>query len=288
MLSAILVVIKTQLKISPKYENRAMNLSCKTETEQSVLEIIDLEKKFGTIEVLKGISFNVTRGEKVVLMGPSGSGKTTLLRCINWLEPYEKGEIYLDGELVGYIVEKGKRYVRKEKDIARMRRESAMVFQHFNLIGHFSVLKNIMYAPIKILRENPEEVRERAIDLLARVNLQDKIDFLPAELSGGQQQRVAIARALAVRPSLMLFDEPTSALDPELVGEVLQVMTEVADSGITMLIVTHEMSFARRCADRVIFMDEGREIESGPPELIFDNPKHARTKSFLGEVNWET
>ncbi|MBT7950224.1 MAG: amino acid ABC transporter ATP-binding protein [Gammaproteobacteria bacterium] len=264
-----------------------MNPDKETESEQSVLEIIDLEKEFGSTRVLDGVSFKIERGEKVVLMGPSGSGKTTLLRCINWLETYEKGEIYLKGELVGYTVEKNKRYVRKEKDIARMRRECAMVFQHFNLIGHFSVLKNIMYAPIKILGENPDEVRQRAIDLLARVNLQDKIDFLPSELSGGQQQRVAIARALAVRPSLMLFDEPTSALDPELVGEVLQVMTEVAESGITMLIVTHEMNFARRCADRVIFMDEGKEVESGPPEIVFDDPKHARTKLFLGEVNWE-
>ncbi len=261
-----------------------MDLSTKNGSEPGVLQINDLAKGFGSNEVLRGISLQIDRGEKVILMGPSGSGKTTILRCINWLEPYESGEIYLMGELVGYTVERGRRYVRKEKDIARMRRDCAMVFQHFNLIEHFSVIKNVMYAPIKILGENPEEVRTRALELLARVNLQDKINAYPAELSGGQQQRVAIARALAVRPSLLLFDEPTSALDPELVGEVLQVMTEVADSGVTMLIVTHELSFARRCADRVIFIDEGREIESGPPEIVIDDPQHERTRSFIGEV----
>ena len=254
--------------------------------DDCVLEIVGLEKSFGSNAILKGMSLKMTRGEKVVLMGPSGSGKTTLLRCINWLETYEKGEIYLNGELVGYQVENGKRYVRAEKDIARMRRNCAMVFQHFNLIGHFSVLKNIMYVPVKILKEDPEKARERAVELLRRVNLQDKMDAMPAALSGGQQQRVAIARALAIRPSLMLFDEPTSALDPELVAEVLQVMTEVAESGVTMLIVTHEINFARRCADRIIVMDEGQEVESGPPAIVLDAPTQARTKSFLGNVNW--
>jgi len=253
-------------------------------SKSAVLLINDLAKRFGADEVLRGIDLQVARGEKIVLMGPSGSGKTTLLRCINWMETYEQGEIYLMGELVGYTVERGKRYVRKEKDIARMRRQCAMVFQHFNLFEHFSVLKNVMYAPIKVLGEDSEEVRTRALELLARVGLQDKTNARPAELSGGQRQRVAIARALAVRPSLMLFDEPTSSLDPELVGEVLQVMTEVAEGGMTMLTVTHELGFARRCADRVVFIDHGKEVESGPPEQVLDDPQHQRTRSFIGEM----
>jgi polar amino acid transport system ATP-binding protein len=253
-------------------------------TEPAILRINNLAKRFGSNEVLRGINLKVDRGEKVVLMGPSGSGKTTILRCVNWLETYEQGEIYLLDELVGYTVKKGKRYRRKETDIARMRRNCAMVFQHFNLFEHLSVLKNIMYAPIKVLGEDPEEVRIRALELLARVHLQDKTSARPCELSGGQRQRIAIARALAIRPSLMLFDEPTSSLDPELVGEVLSVITEVAEAGMTMLIVTHELSFARRCADRVVFIDEGIEVESGPPEIIFDNPQHARTSAFIGDV----
>ena len=253
-------------------------------SEPAVLRINNLAKRYGANEVLRGITLKVDRGEKIVLMGPSGSGKTTLLRCVNWLESYEQGEIFLMGELVGYTVKKGKRYLRKETDIARMRRMCAMVFQHFNLFEHMSVLKNIMYAPIKVLGEDPEEVRIRALELLARVNLQDKTNARPCELSGGQRQRVAIARALAVRPSLILFDEPTSSLDPELVGEVLNVMTEIANAGMTMLIVTHELSFARRCADRIIIIDDGVEVESGSPDVIFDNPQHARTQAFIWEV----
>ena len=249
-----------------------------------VLQINNLSKSFGPDDVLRGISLTIERGQKVVLMGPSGSGKTTILRCINWLEPYQQGEIYLLGELVGYIVKNGRRYVRHEKDIARMRRECAMVFQHFNLFEHFTVLKNVMYAPVKVLGENPNDVRTRAYELLERVNLKEKANARPAELSGGQRQRVAIARALAVRPSLMLFDEPTSSLDPELVGEVLRVMMEVADAGMTMLTVTHELGFARRCADRVVFIDHGQEVESGPPEQVLDNPRHPRTRAFIGEM----
>jgi polar amino acid transport system ATP-binding protein len=249
-----------------------------------VLRIEGLSKSFGATPVLQGVNLTVKRGEKVVLMGPSGSGKTTVLRCINWLEPYVDGKIYLLGELVGYTVEGGMRYVRKEAEIARMRRMCAMVFQHFNLFEHFNVLKNVMYAPIKVLGENPDEVRERALELLKRVNLKDKIDAMPGQLSGGQQQRVAIARALAVRPALLLVDEPTSALDPELVGEVLDVITELANAGMTMLIVTHELSFARRCADRVMFIDEGVVIESGPPDRVLGNPQHPRTRAFIGEV----
>jgi polar amino acid transport system ATP-binding protein len=249
-----------------------------------VVGIVDLHKWFGDLHVLRGVSLDVRKGERVVLMGPSGSGKTTLLRCINALELYDAGTVHVKGELVAYRNNHKGWFLRKERDIARMRRQCAMVFQHFNLFEHMTVMKNVMYAPVRVLGEDRDAVRERAVELLRRVNLEDKADVRPAQLSGGQRQRVAIARALAVQPEVMLFDEPTSSLDPELVSEVLRVMAEVAESGMTMITVTHEMSFAQRCADRVVFMDDGVVVESGTPAEIFANPKHPRTQAFLGEV----
>ncbi len=237
-----------------------------------MIEIRNLVKKFGDHEVLKGVSETIKDNEVVCVIGPSGSGKSTFLRCINLLEKPTEGEIYLDGELV------------REKTINETRARMGMVFQQFNLFPHKTVLENITLAPIKVKKMNRAEAEEKARTLLERVGLGNRGDAYPSELSGGQQQRVAIARALAMDPEVMLFDEPTSALDPEMVGDVLEVMRELAENGMTMVIVTHEMGFAREVADRVFFMDQGYIMEQGAPEKLFTAPENERTKSFLGKV----
>jgi len=241
----------------------------------------DVIKRFGSTECLRGVSMTVQRGEKIVIIGPSGSGKTTFLRCINHLEKIQGGRISVDGQLVGYREEKGKIIEDSERNIARMRAQIGMVFQRFNLFPHLTALENVIEAPTRVLRVPKAQAVERALALLNKVGLADKINNYPNALSGGQQQRVAIARALAMNPKLMLFDEATSALDPELVGEVLKVMRQLAEEGMTMIVVTHEMGFAREVADRVIFMDQGSIIEEGPPDDLFNNPGHERTQSFL-------
>ncbi|WP_103957782.1 amino acid ABC transporter ATP-binding protein [Nonomuraea solani] len=243
-----------------------------------------VRKHFGHLEVLKGIDLDVRPGEVVVVLGPSGSGKSTFLRCVNHLETIDGGSIHVDGELIGFEAAGGRvRHLRK-RDVTRQRREIGMVFQQFNLFPHFTVLQNVMEAPVGVRGERREEARERAYALLRRVGLEDKAKGYPRQLSGGQQQRVAIARALAMRPKLMLFDEPTSALDPELVGEVLATMKGLAEDGLTMIVVTHEIGFAREVADRVVFMDDGVVVESGTPADVLDNPASPRTKAFLSRV----
>ncbi|HEU5434382.1 MAG TPA: amino acid ABC transporter ATP-binding protein [Thermomicrobiales bacterium] len=247
-----------------------------------MVDIADVRKRFGDNEVLKGVNLGIAPGEVVCIIGPSGSGKTTLLRCINFLETYESGRIVVDGQLVGYRERGGKLVPAKEADIARVRAETAMVFQQFNLFPHMTALENVSFGPIRVRKMPKNEAREQGRELLVRVGLADKADAYPAQLSGGQQQRVAIARALAMEPKVMLFDEVTSALDPELVGEVLAVMQELAAShGVTMIVVTHEMMFAREAADRVVFMDAGQVVEAGPPEEIFGHAKSERLRAFL-------
>ncbi len=253
-------------------------------TDVPMVQAIGVSKRFGHIEVLKGVDLTIARGEVACLLGPSGAGKSTFLRCINHLEKINEGELLVDGEFVGYRERGGKLYELNERHIARKRREIGMVFQHFNLFPHMTALQNTIEAPIQVNGEAKAEATERAQALLKRVGLSDKEDAYPAELSGGQQQRVAIARALAMRPKLMLFDEPTSALDPELVGEVLDVMRGLADSGMTMIVVTHEIGFAREVADSVVFMANGRVVETGTPEAVFGNPQHERTRGFLSKV----
>ncbi|MET8798130.1 amino acid ABC transporter ATP-binding protein [Nocardia sp. NPDC004568] len=241
-------------------------------------------KSFGALRVLEGISLEVRHGEVLCLIGPSGSGKSTFLRCINHLEQVDAGRLYVDGELVGYREKGGKLYELHPRNAARQRREIGMVFQHFNLFPHRTVLANVIEAPIQVKKARRADAVARAKDLLDRVGLADKAGAYPAQLSGGQQQRVAIARALAMEPKLMLFDEPTSALDPELVGEVLTVMRELAASGMTMIVVTHEMGFAREVADQLVFMDGGVVVEAGPPGDLLTNPAHDRTKAFLSRL----
>lgn len=241
-------------------------------------------KSFGALKVLEGISLEVPRGQVLCLIGPSGSGKSTFLRCINHLEQVDAGRLYVDGELVGYRERKGRLYELHPREAARQRRDIGMVFQHFNLFPHRTVLGNIVEAPTQVKRQSRREARQRAGELLERVGLAEKANAYPAQLSGGQQQRVAIARALAMDPKLMLFDEPTSALDPELVGEVLAVMRELAASGMTMVVVTHEMGFAREVADTLVFMDQGVVVESGPPAELLTAPRHDRTKAFLSRL----
>ena len=241
-------------------------------------------KRFGRLEVLKGINLEVQRGEVMCVLGPSGSGKSTFLRCINHLEKINSGRLTVDGELVGYREQGDKLYELHERVVARRRAQIGMVFQHFNLFPHMTALENVTLAPTRVLGVKREEASERARTVLGRVGLGDKLDVYPVALSGGQQQRVAIARALAMEPKLMLFDEPTSALDPELVGDVLDAMRELAKSGMTMIVVTHEMGFAREVADSVVFMDDGVVVESGPPGEVLVNPKHERTKTFLSKV----
>ena len=243
-----------------------------------------VHKSFGHLEVLKGIELEVAAGEVCCLVGPSGSGKSTFLRCINHLERIDAGRLSVDGELIGYREHGGKLYELHEKEVARKRREIGMVFQSFNLFPHMTALANIMEAPIRVKGESMAVVRERSERLLDRVGLAHKADVYPNQLSGGQQQRIAIARALAMEPKLMLFDEPTSALDPELVGEVLDVMRQLADDGMTMIVVTHEMGFAREVGDTIVFMDGGVVVESGHPRDVISNPQHERTKAFLSKV----
>ncbi|HEX6779856.1 MAG TPA: ectoine/hydroxyectoine ABC transporter ATP-binding protein EhuA, partial [Ktedonobacterales bacterium] len=239
-------------------------------------------KRFGANEILRDVSMTVQRNEKVVIIGPSGSGKTTFLRCINHLEKIQSGKIAVDGQLVGYYQDtNGKVIEDTERNIARMRAQIGMVFQRFNLFPHLTALENVIEAPTHVLRVPKRQASERAMELLNKVGLAEKAHHYPNALSGGQQQRVAIARALAMNPKLMLFDEATSALDPELVGEVLKVMRQLAEEGMTMIVVTHEMGFAREVADRVIFMDQGKIVEEGPPADIFNNPGHERTQNFL-------
>jgi len=243
-----------------------------------------VHKSFGRLEVLKGIDLVVERGQVCCLIGPSGSGKSTFLRCINHLENVDAGRLSVDGELVGYQQRGGKLYELREKETAAKRAEIGMVFQRFNLFPHMTALGNVAEAPVRVRRLPRAGAAERARALLDRVGLADKVDAYPAQLSGGQQQRVAIARALAMDPKLMLFDEPTSALDPELVGEVLDVMRDLAASGMTMVVVTHEMGFARDVADQVVFMDHGVVVEGGSPAQVLEDPRHKRTRDFLGKV----
>ncbi|MED5814538.1 amino acid ABC transporter ATP-binding protein [Mycolicibacterium sp. 050232] len=241
-------------------------------------------KNFGALHVLKGVTLDVGRGEVLCMVGPSGSGKSTFLRCINHLEQVNAGRLYVDGELIGYRERGGKLHEMAPRDAARQRRDIGMVFQHFNLFPHRTALENIIEAPIRVKKVKKDAAVARAKDLLDQVGLAAKADAYPAQLSGGQQQRVAIARALAMNPKLMLFDEPTSALDPELVGEVLAVIKKLAGEGMTMVVVTHEMGFAREVADKLVFMDGGVIVESGPPREVMANPKHERTKEFLSKV----
>ncbi len=244
-----------------------------------------VHKRYGTLEVLRGIDLEVAPGEVMCILGPSGSGKSTFLRCVNHLESINAGRLWVDGELVGYKQKGEKLHQMPENDIAKARESIGMVFQRFNLFPNLTAEQNIMLAPVKVLGLGKDEARQRARSLLERVGLGDRGGSYPAQLSGGQQQRVAIARALAMQPKLMLFDEPTSALDPELVGEVLAVMKGLASEGMTMLVVTHEIGFAKSAADTVVFMDGGVIVESGPPEAVLDNPQHERTRAFLTEVS---
>ena len=239
-----------------------------------MIDVKNLTKSFGDLEVLRGVSQHITKGERVVLIGPSGSGKSTFLRCLNLLETPTGGEIIFEGQSI----------TDEKCDINKIRQKMGMVFQHFNLFPNMTILKNITLAPVRTGLMNKEEAEKAARELLKRVGLEDKADNYPAQLSGGQKQRIAIVRALCMRPEVMLFDEPTSALDPEMVGEVLDVMKELAKSGMTMVCVTHEMGFAREVADRVLFMDEGKIIEEGTPQEIFNAPKEQRTKDFLNKV----
>jgi polar amino acid transport system ATP-binding protein len=244
----------------------------------------NVHKSFGRLEVLKGISLEVSPGEVMCLLGPSGSGKSTFLRCVNHLEKIDAGRLSVDGELVGYRQEGDKLYELPERDIVRKRAEIGMVFQRFNLFPHMSALENIIEAPVLVKGMPKKQAVERANELLERVGLGDRGASYPSQMSGGQQQRVAIARALAMEPKLMLFDEPTSALDPELVGDVLDVMRELAAAGMTMVVVTHEIGFAREVGDTVVFMDAGVAVEAGAPADVFANPRHERTKAFLSKV----
>jgi polar amino acid transport system ATP-binding protein len=245
---------------------------------------VNVTKAFHGNQVLKGIDMDVNKGEVVCLLGPSGSGKTTFLRCINQLESIDGGRIWVDGQLMGYSERGENLHHLTDKQIASQRREIGMVFQRFNLFPHMTALENIMEAPIQVKGEKKSAVKARAAELLEQVGLKDKPSAYPSQLSGGQQQRVAIARALAMKPKLMLFDEPTSALDPELVGEVLDVMRELAGEGMTMVVVTHEIGFAREVGDALVFMDEGFIVESGTPKDVVGNPQHERTRRFLSKV----
>ncbi len=248
------------------------------------MEAEEVRKSFGSLEVLRGISLTVERGQVLCVIGPSGSGKSTFIRCINHLEKIDGGRLLVDGNLVGYRRVGTKLHEMRESEIAKRREDVGMVFQHFNLFPHMTVLQNLVEAPIKVKKVRKAQAVDEARQLLNQVGLADKEKSYPAQLSGGQQQRVAIARALAMKPKLMLFDEPTSALDPELVGEVLDVMKQLAGGGMTMIVVTHEMGFAREVADQLVFMDGGVVVESGVPREVLANPQHERTKAFLSKV----
>jgi polar amino acid transport system ATP-binding protein len=243
-----------------------------------------VHKRFGRLEVLKGISLEVQPAQVMCILGPSGSGKTTFIRCINHLEKINAGRLWVDGELVGYRQVGDKLHELPDREVARKRTEIGMVFQRFNLFGHMTALENVVEAPIRVKKTPRDHAVRSAKELLRRVGLEDKVDVYPSQLSGGQQQRVAIARALAMNPKLMLFDEPTSALDPELVGEVLEVMRGLAEIGMTMVVVTHEIGFAREVGDVAVFMDDGVVVESGDPKEVLVNPRNERTKSFLSKV----
>jgi polar amino acid transport system ATP-binding protein len=247
----------------------------------NLVRIRNVHKAFGKLEVLKGIDLDVAAGEVVVVLGPSGSGKSTLLRCINHLEAIDRGSIEVGGEQIGYVLRDGRLHRLSTAAIVRQRRRIGMVFQAFNLYPHMTVLQNIVEAPIGVHGERRAAAEAHATELLTRIGLADKALAYPRQLSGGQQQRVAIARALAIRPKLLLFDEPTSALDPELVGEVLATMRDLAGQGLTMIVVTHEIGFARQAADKAVFMDDGFVLEQGPPEAVLGDPQHPRTRSFL-------
>ncbi|MDC4233376.1 amino acid ABC transporter ATP-binding protein [Actinomyces sp. B33] len=250
-----------------------------------MVRVEGVHKFFGDLHVLKGIDLEIANGEVCVILGPSGSGKSTLLRCLNQLEEISAGRVHVDGELLGYREdERGRLHDLPDKEIARQRSRIGMVFQRFNLFPHKTALENVTEAPVHVLGLPKDEARRRAHDLLDRVGLADRADHYPAELSGGQQQRVAIARALAMDPEIMLFDEPTSALDPELVGEVLSVMQDLARSGMTMAVVTHEIGFAREVADHVVFMDDGVIVEAGSPTDVIDHPQQDRTRDFFSKV----
>jgi polar amino acid transport system ATP-binding protein len=253
-------------------------------TSSAVARAIDVRKRFGRLEVLKGVSLELRRGETICIIGPSGSGKTTFIRCINHLERMDSGRIEVNGRLVGYRERGGRLVEDGQRSIARQRSQIGMVFQRFNLFPHKTALANVCEAPIRVLGLSKEQAEVEAEALLVRVGLADKQHAYPGKLSGGQQQRVAIARALAMRPALMLFDEPTSALDPEVTGEVLAVMEELAHDGMSMIVITHEMGFAKAAADRVLMMDDGRIIEEGPPEHFFLEPRQPRTQQFLSRI----
>ncbi|WP_394363244.1 amino acid ABC transporter ATP-binding protein [Amycolatopsis sp. SB7-3] len=251
---------------------------------EPLLKAVGVRKSYGHTEVLGGIDLEVHKGQVVCLLGPSGAGKSTFLRCVNHLETIDAGQVWVDGEPIGFRLRDGKLYELKEREVARQRRDIGMVFQRFNLFGHRTALQNVVEGPVRVLGVPLDEAREQALDLLDRVGLAHRADAYPAQLSGGQQQRVAIARSLAMKPKLMLFDEPTSALDPELVGEVLAVMGTLAAEGMTMVVVTHEMGFAAEAADEVVFMADGTVVETGPPGELPSSPKHERTKQFLARV----
>ncbi len=255
--------------------------------EEPLVQAVNVMKSFGRNEVLRGVDLEVHAGEVVCLLGPSGSGKTTFLRLINQMETLTGGRIWVGGELVGIEERKGRLHVRHDRDVARQRSRIGMVFQRFNLFPHMTALDNITEAPQRVKGLSRSVARNEAMELLSLVGLQDRASYYPAQLSGGQQQRVAIARALAMKPELMLFDEPTSALDPELVGEVLKVMGQLAATGTTMIVVTHEMGFAREVAHRVVFMDAGVVVEEGPPNQVLLNPRNERTQTFLRRVKHE-
>lgn len=250
----------------------------------NAVHVDNVHKFFGDLHVLKGVSFDVPAGSVTTILGPSGSGKSTMLRCINLLETIQAGRIEVDGHLMGYKEKNGKLYELTSKEAAAQRAKIGMVFQRFNLFPHMTALENVMEAPVQVLKMSKEKAKAEAQALLARVGLADRAEHYPAELSGGQQQRVAIARALAMHPDLMLFDEPTSALDPELVGEVLAVMQDLAKEGMTMVVVTHEIGFAREVSDQVILMDDGQIVELGAPEHVIENPQNKRTREFLSKV----
>lgn len=254
------------------------------DTKQPIVTVRGVSKTFGVFRALDGIELDVSRGEVLCIIGPSGSGKSTLLRCLNQIEKPDGGSIRIDGDLAGYRVKGNALYELDDRAIARQRLACGMVFQRFNLFSHMTVLQNVMEGPVTVLKRRKDEMRQEAMELLKRVGLEEKASAYPAQLSGGQQQRVAIARALAMKPKLMLFDEPTSALDPELVGEVLNVMRDLAASGMTMIVVTHELGFAREVGDRVVFMDAGRIVETGTPAEILAKPTEQRTKDFIAAV----
>jgi polar amino acid transport system ATP-binding protein len=251
---------------------------------EAMVRAEEVHKSFGRLEVLKGISLEVRPSEVLCLLGPSGSGKSTFLRCINHLEKIDGGRMWVDGDLVGYRQKGDTLHELRESEVARKRTGIGMVFQRFNLFPHMTALENVMEAPVHVKKVPRAKAAERGRELMASVGLADKFDTYPSQLSGGQQQRVAIARALAMEPKLMLFDEPTSALDPELVGDVLDVMRGLAHEGMTMIVVTHEIGFAREVGDTVVFMDDGQVVETGAPREVFENPRHERTQAFLSKV----